>query len=99
MTPTLPACFLMTAAHISTGHVTRETMDALSAEHGFGAVCVLMTSDYGVLLYHDGDEPYARDEVPGDLHELILWLRKHQLEYCRLDSGAMEVDDLPTYDW
>lgn len=90
---------------ISTGHLTKEVADILTAQGDGNPWCPCATWEYGYFLFLD--EPEAGlAPVPQCLLDIRDWLRKQEAaglldnsRWVRLDGDSDSVDEIPTYNW
>lgn len=90
---------------ISTGHLTKEVAERLTAEGDKNPWIPCMPWDYGFFMRLD-DPDDTKESVPQCLLDIRDWRmkleRKGKLDnsrWVRLDCDADPVEDLPTYDW
>lgn len=95
MKPVRADLAVIRVADLSTGHVTRETMDDLQADIAAQARAGA-TYPEGCWLFvpEDADE----DEAPS-LRAVFSWARKNGFDWIRLDADGCRVEDLPFYEW
>lgn len=85
---------------ISTGHLTQEVAERLTANGDKNPWCPCAEWEFGFFLYLD--EPEAGlEEPPQCLLDIRDWLKASGFTACwvRLDCDADRVPDLPFYDW
>jgi hypothetical protein len=80
----------MTAAVISTGHLTKKSMDSApwgfpGAQMTYGAIVWCNTLDF--------------EDVPEDVRDVFTWAQSMGFEWVRFDCDAREVSGLRTYHW
>lgn len=85
---------------ISTGHIDKETAEALDA--GCDWCAQAKFEGYGYFLYLD-DLECGATPAPQCLVDIRDWLRStfgaENQNWVRLDRDAQSVDGLRTYDW
>jgi len=82
---------------ISTGHISLETADRISAGDD-DLPWILNWSEYGwLVLCHDitGDDL----DFPQDLQRCMDFARSRDCEWLRLDMDGDQIDELPVFDW
>src|SRR3546814_4187020 len=75
----------------STAHLSPIARTYLDAGDGIAS-----TTSYGWFVYAS-EEP--DDAVPADLAFLMAHAQTLGAEYINFDCDALEIDDLPTFDW
>lgn len=91
---------------ISTGHVTEETMEALSLEsmvNKFGLPVYCKTTgdngeNYGVFIYLLPDH-IDWNKIPGDLAPVMMFAIENNCGVLCLDRDGKELENFPTYEW
>ena len=78
---------------ISTRHLMPETIESLNP----GRWPYSYRYNEGVFI--TVDELNYPDGLPEDLKILIQYAKEHDVWLIRLDCGAEEAEDLPTYEW
>lgn len=76
---------------ISTAHVDQVTLENITE------YVVAYPNEYGAFIYVP--PPPYREDCPADLAEILAFARKHNITWIKLDGGASEIDQLPTYEW
>jgi hypothetical protein len=87
----------MTAAVISTGHISQGTANWLDACDPAHWPVSGMRGPYGWMLYCNPEA--ADDTCPDDLRKVIDWGVTHGFHWVRLDQDADPAEGLATYDW
>lgn len=90
---------------ISTGHLTKEVADILTAQRDGNPWCPCAAWEYGYFLFLD--EPEASEApVPQCLLDIRNWLRRQEKagvvdnsHWVRLDGDGDTAETLPIYDW
>lgn len=85
----------MEAAVISTGHLTKETMNAL-VEDAFSLRVIPYRE--GAFVHFDADFLDMK-VLPEDLRACIEWGLNNEFSWLRFDADGDEVDELPFYEW
>lgn len=80
---------------ISTCHLSKETLDGLQPDKWPYSY----PYDEGVFITVCDDDDNFMDNLPKDLQILIKYAWNNQIHMIRLDRDAVEIKELPRYDW
>lgn len=75
----------------STGHLSLAARAYVDTDDGIASA-----TPYGWFVYAS-EEPSER--VPPDLAAIMTYARSLGAEYVNFDCDALEIGDLPTFDW
>jgi len=88
---------------LSTAHICKETADKLDAdpETNCLGLCVYNKAQYGWFIADIQHAPNVKgfDELPEDLHNLILFAKDLGVDILCLDCDGDELPYLETYTW
>lgn len=86
---------------LSTGHLTKETMDNLSYDtgrHGWPAMSIASYA-YGAFVTVPDFKEADCSNLPDDLRAVLRHAYDEGCELVRFDADGEERDDLPTFEW
>jgi len=90
-----PQVIAMQVLDISTGHLSRPTVDILD-KHASKWPVAGWSGIHGWIIYVHDERP---DDCPDDLWACIEYARAHGAGYVRFDADADRVDELPYHEW
>lgn len=84
---------------ISTGHISRDTMDFLESIAGTNAIHQTVAEyEYGCFVSVP-DEPDYHEDVPADLRQVLDFARAKGCFIVRFDADGEHYADLPSFNW
>ncbi|MBT41070.1 MAG: hypothetical protein CMF12_00965 [Idiomarina sp.] len=84
---------------LSTSHICKGALRYLTRLANDSECNMVMARDTGffIKLYTDGDN--VKTDMPDSLKEVVVFCESRGFLMIELDGDAMQIDDLPTYEW